>query len=73
MSNIFWSIKDAEFLDYLYQMANYHIAECASSLMAPEDRAEEQEALSTAELAIAAFEDCKTEFIENLEKSLGEN
>lgn len=73
MSNNSWTIKDAEFLDYLYQMANYHSAECASSLMAPEDRADEQEALNTAMLAIESFEACKTEFIESLEQSVAED
>lgn len=73
MSNDSWTIKDSEYLDYLIEMANFHHAECASSLMAPEDRADEQEALNTALLAIEAFEGCRMGFIESLEKSLGEN
>jgi hypothetical protein len=70
MSSNSWTLRDSEFLDHLYEIANYHSAECASSLMAPEDRADEQEALNAAMLAIESFEACKTEFIENLEKSL---
>jgi transposase-like protein len=70
MSNDFWSIEDVEFLTHLYEIANDHRAEITSPLMALEDRAEQEEALNTAMLAIEAFESCKTEFIQNLEKSL---
>lgn len=73
MSDNSWTVEDSEYLDHLIEIANYHHAECISPLMAPEDRADEQEALNTAMLAIESFKDCRTGFIESLEKAVSED
>ena len=68
-----WTVEDANFLNHLYEIANSHHSELCSWMLAPEDRAAEQQELDTALLAIESFEACRTEFIESLEKSVAKD